>query len=205
MKYSWLFLLSLFLNVSWAQDTYQDLPSGIYRLDNTHASLLWKVSHLGLSNYTARFTRFDATIDFNAEDLTQSQVSATIDPLSIKTDYPYAEEKDFDKKLSEGEDWFDGLNFPEIRFNSNKIIMKDNKSGIMQGDLTFLGVTKPVEVSFTLNGAMKVHPFAKKAALGFSAQAVLLRSEWGMDIYIPNIGDAVTVLIEAEFLEELEE
>ncbi len=202
MKYSWLLLLSLFLNLTWAQDAYQNLPSGSYQLDKTHASLLWKVSHLGLSNYTARFTRFDATIDFNAKDLTQSQVSATIDPLSIKTDYPYAEEKDFDKKLSEGEDWFNGLEFPEIRFTSTKITLKDNNSGIMQGDLTFLGVTKPVEVVFTLNGAMKIQPFTKKAALGFSAQAQLLRSDWGMDIYVPNIGDAVTVLIEVEFAKE---
>jgi polyisoprenoid-binding protein YceI len=37
-------------------------PSGDYALDKTHASLTWRVSHLGLSNYTARFTNFDAQV-----------------------------------------------------------------------------------------------------------------------------------------------
>ncbi|MEM6903547.1 MAG: YceI family protein, partial [Pseudomonadota bacterium] len=41
------------------------VPSGTYVLDPTHASIVWKISHLGLSDYTARFNSFDATVDFN--------------------------------------------------------------------------------------------------------------------------------------------
>lgn len=194
----------LLLTFQWALalDSYQNLPEGNYQLDKTHASLVWKVSHLGLSNYTARFTKFDASIDFNPEDITQSQVTATIDPLSIETDFPYPEEKDFDKKLSTGEDWFNGLNFRVIRFTSTKIEMTGDNTGVMTGDLTLLGITQPVDINFTLNGALAFQPFSKKPTLGFSAQTTLLRSNWGMDIYVPNIGDEVTVLIEAEFGKE---
>ena len=71
------------------------VPSGTYQLDPTHASMVWKVKHLGLSNYTARFNRFDATITLDAENPTASTVTATVDPASIDTDYPLAEQKDF--------------------------------------------------------------------------------------------------------------
>ena len=75
-----------------AQTTpYNEMPAGVYNLDETHAQLVWQVSHLGLSNYTARFTDFDADLIFDPEKPENSQLIATIDPTSIKTDFPYTE------------------------------------------------------------------------------------------------------------------
>lgn len=176
-----------------------EMPAGEYELDKTHASLIWKVSHLGLSDYTARFTDFDATIQLNPENLTQSQVQATINPMSVKTDYPHPEKKDFDAKLAKGEGWFNAEAYPEITFVSKNLEKTGETTGTMTGDLTFLGVTKPVTLDVTFNKAMQEHPFAGKPALGFSAEGSLKRSEWGMDTYLPNIGDHVKILIEAEF------
>ncbi|MEL6872384.1 MAG: YceI family protein, partial [Pseudomonadota bacterium] len=42
--------------------------AGTYKLDRAHASLVWKVNHLGLSFYTARFDTFDATLDINPDE-----------------------------------------------------------------------------------------------------------------------------------------
>ena len=183
-------------------EKYQDMPAGLYRLDKTHASLTWKVSHLGLSNYTARFTRFDAEIDFKPQAPENSRVMVTIDPTSIETDYPYPEKKDFDKKLVQKAEWFNATKFPEIKFTSTAIEMTGENTAIMTGDLTFLGVTKPLSFSVTFNGAMKKQPFSKKPTLGFSATGSLKRSEWGMATYVPNIGDGVMLLIEAEFAKD---
>ena len=47
-----------------------------YKLDPTHASLIWRVKHLGLSNYTARFTDFDATLQFNPDDASATSLTA---------------------------------------------------------------------------------------------------------------------------------
>ena len=177
-----------------------ELPAGNYSLDKTHASLIWKVSHTGLSNYTARFTDFDADINYNPENPEASAVSVTINPLSLETDYPNEEEKDFDKKLSEGEEWLNGTAFPEITFTSTKISMnEDSKTGKMRGDLTFLGVTKPVTLDVTFNGAYLENPFAGVPAMGFSATGMIDRSEWGFDTYEPAIGGDVSILIETEF------
>jgi polyisoprenoid-binding protein YceI len=65
--------------------------------------------------------------------------------------------------------------------------------------LTFLGVTKPVTLDVTFNKALGQHPFANKPALGFTAEGSLKRSEFGMDTYIPQIGDEVDFIIQAEF------
>lgn len=176
-----------------------DMPAGVYELDKTHASITWKVSHLGLSDYTARFNTFDAEVDLNPSNLIQSSLAVQISPLSIETDYPNADEKDFDKKLATGEDWFNGGAHPSIAFTSNVIEVTGENTGKITGLLNMLGVQKPVTLDVTFNGAYLEKPFVGVPALGFSATTTIKRSEWGFATYVPNIGDDVDVLIEAEF------
>tara|TARA_Y100000389_G_scaffold9720_1_gene9084 strand:- start:16413 stop:17036 length:624 start_codon:yes stop_codon:yes gene_type:complete len=196
---SLLIIIILFANLSFANlVSYKDLPSGTYQLDKTHASIVWQVSHLGLSDYTVRFSDFDAKIEFDAKNPTKSQVTAEINTFSIKTEYPYPEKKDFDKKL-QGNDWFNSDEFPKITFKSKEVKLIDDKNGIMLGDLTFLGVTKEIKMNVIFNGAMKRQPFTKKPTLGFKATSYISRSDWGMDIYIPNIADQVKITFDGEF------
>lgn len=176
------------------------LPSGQYKMDETHASINWKVSHMGLSDYTARFTKFDIKLLMDTQDVTKSKVIATIDPTSIKTDYPHPEEKDFDKKLVEDKSWFNATQFPSIEFKSTGITTTSDNTGKLTGNLTFLGVTKPVTLDVTFNKALGNHPFQNKPALGFTATGSLKRSEFGMDTYLPTIGDDVDFIIQAEFI-----
>ncbi|MEO1206076.1 MAG: YceI family protein [Pseudomonadota bacterium] len=177
-----------------------DVPAGTYAIDPTHASVTWKVGHLGLSNYTARFVKFDAKLDFDPAAMDKSKLTVTIDPKSIRTDYPFADTKDFDKKLAEDAEYFNANAHPEITFTSTAVEMTGEKTAKVTGDMTMLGVTKPVTLDVTLNGAMKEQPFAKKPALGFSASTVIKRSEFGFTKLVPVVSDDVTLLIEAEFL-----
>ena len=188
--------------VSWvlAKSPFSEMPSGQYKLDLSHASIVWKVSHLGLSNYVARFADFDASIDFDANDVGNSKVFATINPMSIQTAYPNADEKDFDKILATDKGWFNAGEFASITFESSSIAMKGDNTAVMKGNLVFLGVTKPVELDVTFNGAMAVQPFTRKPTMGFSATTVIKRSDWGMTKYVPSIGDEVSVMIEGEFV-----
>jgi polyisoprenoid-binding protein YceI len=176
-----------------------EMPAGKYVLDKSHASLTWRVSHLGLSNYTARFTSLDATLQFDPKDVSRSTLVATVDPASVKTDFPYPEEKDFDAKLAKGEEWFNAGKFPEIRFESTKVEKTGENTGKVHGNLTFLGVTKPFTLDVTFNGAYAKKPFGETGALGFSATGTLKRSEWGFGTYVPVIGDEVSLQIETEF------
>lgn len=183
-----------------AETALSELPSGTYTLDKTHASLIWKVSHLGLSDYVARFTDFDATIQLDTQDPTKSSVTATINPASVETDYPNPEKEDFDAKLR-SEEWLNTSAFPKITFTSTKLVKEDDDEGELTGELTFLGVTKTITLEVELEGATTKHPFAQKAALGFSASGTIKRSEFGFDTYIPTIGDEVEIEINAEFMQ----
>lgn len=176
------------------------MPSGLYKLDPTHASLTWKVSHLGLSQYTARFKKFDVDLMLDPVNVENSKVKATIDVTSIETDYPKPEEKDFNAKLRNDVEWFNSSKFPSITFVSTKIEKTGEKTGKMTGDVTFLGVTKPVTLDVVFNAALGNHPFANKPAIGFSATGKLKRSDFGFNTYIPQIGDEVTLSIETEFM-----
>ena len=186
-----------------AQDmnAYSELPAGVYNIDKNHASLTWRVSHAGLSKYTARFKSFDADITLDPADITKSSVTATIDPTSLETDFNVAanDGKDFNKNLSTGEQWLNAGQFPQITFASTKIEKTGDNTGKIHGDLTFLGVTKPVVLDAVFNGAYLVQPFNQKPTLGISATTTIKRSDWGLATYVPAIGDEVEIIIEAEF------
>lgn len=159
---------------------------------------------MGLSNYTARFTDFDMRLDLNTDDVSKSSITAFINPLSVQTDYPASEKKDFNKTLSQSSKWFNGLKFPKIVFKSKKIVLTSNNSATILGDLSMLGISNPVELNVTYNGSFKKHPLNKKPTIGFSATAKITRSKWNLITYIPMISDHVEVFIESEFYKNVE-
>ncbi|TPE64028.1 polyisoprenoid-binding protein [Sandaracinobacter neustonicus] len=182
-----------------AQAAPLSVPAGEYVLEKTHASLTWKINHLGLSYYTARFTGFDATINLDPKVVTNSSVSVTIDPRSVKTDFPFPEKEDFDKVIAEkvlmaGE-------HPTITFQSTSLKATGKTTGKLTGNLTLMGVTKPVTLDVTLNGA-KEHPMRKVPVLGVSATGSFKRSDFGSNFLLGPVGDEITVLIELEFLKK---
>ncbi|MEO1966582.1 YceI family protein [Hyphomonas sp.] len=182
-------------------------PAGLYELDLSHASLTWKVSHFGLSNYTARFTGISGTLDFDPEDLSASELNVSVDPTSVETDYPFdfkAGHPDspfdtFDQEISESETYFNASAFPEITFKSTDVTATGPNTGTVTGDLTFRGVTKPVTLDVTYNGTATFPWAPDSPRLGFSATGSLKRSDFGLDFMVPNLGDEVDLLIEAEF------
>ncbi|WJH40676.1 YceI family protein [Aliirhizobium terrae] len=69
----------------------------------------------------------------------------------------------------------------------------------MKGDLTFRGQTHPATLLVTFNGSMAEQPREKTPKIGFSAEARIKRSAWGVAPQIKSIGDEITVVIETEF------
>ncbi len=171
-------------------------PTGNYTLDPTHASVIWSLSHAGLSNYSARFDDITGALNFNADAPQTSQVDIRIDPMSVNTGLP-----DFDETIATGENFFDAAKYPEISFVSTAINLTGETTGTITGDLTFRGVTKPVTLETTFNGAGKSFGNPGKT-LGFSAVTTFKRSEFGLTHLVAfGIGDEVTLRIETEFNE----
>jgi polyisoprenoid-binding protein YceI len=172
---------------------YDKQPAGEYILDRAHASVIWRVSHLGLSNYSARFDKMDGKLNFTPATITQSNVEFSIDAASVNTGLA-----PFDKKLA-GDVYFSAEKNPKITFKSNKIEPSADGKFRMTGDLTLRGVTKPATWDVTFNGGL-YNSFAQAHAIGFSAKTTLKRSQFGMTELVPVVGDDVEVLVEVEFL-----
>jgi polyisoprenoid-binding protein YceI len=95
-----------------------------------------------------------------------------------------------------GKDFFDVAQFPTATFVSDKITKTGNNAKV-QGMLTIHGVSKPVTLNVKLN-KVGVNPMSKKKAAGFSATATIKRSDFGVGKYVPDVGDEVTLDIQAE-------
>ena len=181
-------------------DLLKGIPSAKYNVDLTHASIVWKVSHLGFSTYVGRFNDFNAELNLDSADFSNSTVSVEIKVDSIDTAYPYPEKEDFDEKLSKK--WFKSGDEPTIVFKSTKVSDLNGHSFTFEGEMTLAGQTHPVVFDAKLNGATASHPFKKdKALVGFSAKTVIDRTQWGVSTYAPRIGAEVTVEVEGEFLQ----
>lgn len=177
------------------------VPAGIYTIDKAHASLTFRVDHLGFSNYTARFKRFEAQLQFDPDAISASSVTATVDPRSLDLDNP---PPGFTDALL-GEKWLDTAQFPEMTFRSTKVESTGANTFRITGDFTLHGVTQPVVLDATYNGGYEGHPMDPHARIGFSAHGSLQRSAFGIAYGIPapgttmGVGDNVEVVIEAEF------
>jgi polyisoprenoid-binding protein YceI len=184
-----------------AKPATPDVPAGDYKLDPYHATLEFKVGHLGFSHYTARFTDFDAKLKFDPAHPETSTVEATIDPKSLFLPRPPAGFKD---ELT-GKGWLETAQFPAITFRSTKVEVTGANTAKVTGDLTLHGVTKPVVLETTFNGGYVGHPMDPHARIGFSAHGVFKRSDFGIAYGVPapgstmGVSDEVDVSIEAEF------
>lgn len=169
-------------------------PAGVYEVEPTHTSLHFRLSHWGLSQYTARFDRITGTIDFNPANPTASRTDITVDPASISTGLP-----EFNTKLAN--DVFRANAGGTIRFVSTGLTATSPTTGVMTGDLTMAGATRPVTLTVAFNGGQP-NPFAGgRQSVGFSARGVLKRSEWGITNWSSGVGDDVEIIVEAEFLQ----
>jgi polyisoprenoid-binding protein YceI len=181
-----------------------EVPAGTYMLDRNHASVIFRVNHLGFSHYTARFTRFEAKLQLDPADPAASSVTATIDPSSIETDNPDPA-LDFDHQL-QNQDWLNTAQFSKMTFRSTRLELTGPNTARVLGNLDLHGVTREVALNVTFNGSYASNPLDPSGArIGFSAQGALRRSEFGIAAGIPpagstfGVGDEVEILIEAEF------
>ncbi len=109
--------------------------------NGAHASINFKVSHLGYSFIKGRFNEFSGDFSYDSNDVAASKVNVTVNTRSL--DSNHAER---DKHIRSG-DFINASKFTSATFNSTGV--KDNGNGMLDvmGDLTLHGVTKPITIS----------------------------------------------------------
>jgi polyisoprenoid-binding protein YceI len=163
-----------------------------YIIEPVHSNPQWEARHIGFSNQHGNFQKATGTIKLDRA-AKKGSVDYTIDATSIRT---------FDGRLDQivkGERFFNVEKFPTIAFKSTNVAFDgDNVVGV-DGDLTMLGVTKPV--SFKVhNFSCGEQAFNKKPMCAAEATATIKRSDWGMTdgLKIGNPGDDIKLTIPVE-------
>ena len=174
--------------------------NGNYTFDKDHTSITFSWNHIGLSRQSARVTDYTGSLTLDPADPEAAQVEVVMKATSVSTGAP-----SLDRHFRTA-DFFNVAQHPNITFRSTAIKRTGDKTADMTGELTLLGVTKPITLSVTLNG-MGEHPFAKfnpnygdKAVAGFSATGTVQRSAFGLTRILPLVPDDIQISIEAEFL-----
>lgn len=171
-----------------------------YAFDKDYTNITFSWGHLGLSRQSARVLDVEGTLEFDPENPEQGRIDVAMRAGSITTGVP-----DFDRLLKSA-DFFDAARNPLITFRSTGARKASDRTGDVTGDLTILGTTKPVTLQVTWNFTGE-HPFAPvnpnykdKQVSGFSVEATLKRSDFGLARGLPLISDEIRVTIEAELI-----
>lgn len=179
-----------------------EIRSGQFTLDPNHATLLWKLNHLGFSTLTGRFNDFDATLDFDPENIENSSVEVIIETAGLDMNLP-----EFEEELR-GENYFNVAQFPQAIYRTTSLAETiDEDTYIFDGELTLRGVTAPVAIEVSFNGGGRVtFPPPPVYTIGFSASASFQRSTFGIDRFVTfGVGDEIELEIHVEFQESGEE
>ncbi|HEX6793515.1 MAG TPA: YceI family protein [Casimicrobiaceae bacterium] len=163
-----------------------------YTLDPVHSQVSFETEHLGLSHQVGTFVKSTAkaTIDRAAKT---GSVDVTIDPASVRT-----HDSTRLDAIVKGEKFFNVEKYPTITFKSSDFKFDGDRLVAVNGELTLLGVTKPVTLSVD-HFRCGANPFNKKPMCGGDASATIKRSEWGMTTGLPYApADEVKLLIPFE-------
>ncbi len=152
-----------------------------YMIDKkgAHASIQFKISHLGYSWLWGRFNDFDGVFSYDENNKSAASISVTVKTKSI--DSNHAER---DKHLRNS-DFLDVSKFPEAKFISTSYIEGSDGKAKLTGNLTLHGVTKMIEVDVQQVGAGK-DPWGGFRR-GFEGQTRIALKDFGIT---KNLGPA---------------
>lgn len=159
-------------------------------LDPEHTYVLWEINHLGFSTQAGKWYA-SGTLNIDQAQPQNSVVKAKINVNKMITGIP-----ELDKHLR-GVLFFDTAHYPEATFVSTKVIRMGQDMAEVTGNLTLHGVTKPIVLKVKLNKVGK-NPVTENETAGFSATTTLKRSDFGINGFLPMVGDEVTLQINAE-------
>jgi polyisoprenoid-binding protein YceI len=171
-----------------------------WNIDPAHSTAQFTVRHLGISNVTGSFTKVTGSVELNEKDITQSQVSASIDVNSIDT---RVEARDKDLK---SDHFFEVEKYPTIEFKSKRVASSGGKLRVI-GDLTIHGTTREVTLDADGPTAALTDPWGNSRR-GISATTTINRKDFNLTYNNllksgeAVVGDTVKIQIDAELVKK---
>ena len=166
------------------------IAADTYIIDTPHSFSHFEVQHLGLTWILGRFdkTTGKITLDRAAK---KGSIEAEIDVSTVSTGDPRRD------TLLRSEDYFNVAKFPTMTYRASRFRFKDDVPVGVDGELTLLGVTKPVSLEFVSFNCI-VHPANKRDICGTVARTTIKRSEFGMTRTSRSLSDEIRISINLE-------
>ena len=187
-----------FVAAAISQPEISHADTWVFDKPNSEVRFSW--DYLGVARRSGRFTDMDGSLDFTPTEPEAGSIEVVIKTSSIATG-----SRDLDDALKSS-DFFAASAQPRILFRSTGISKASEKTGDIQGQLTILGVTRPVTLATTWNFTGE-HPLSAsnptylgKWVSGFSASTRISRSEFGLKRGIPLLSDEIRIDIDAVFI-----
>lgn len=169
---------------------YAAMAAQSWHIDETHTSIGFKIDATGFPTTRGRFTHYTGRILIDFDRPAKSLTSFTVDSASIDLgSQPF---NDFVKSAA----LLNVAKFPTLAFTSTQVEKVDAHTARVIGNLTMIGVTKPL----TLTVNVETDPSAKGRAVAFSATATIKRSDFGMTFGSPIIDDAIEITVKTRAL-----
>lgn len=158
-----------------------------YVIDDEHFSMAFEVMHIGYAPVMGMFRDVEGQFEYDEEEKQLTSGKLTFRSKSVFTNHDKR-----DDHLRK-DDFLDSKKFPDITFEVTGFESTGDNAGVVTGDLTLLGQTRPVDVKVTLNKSAEYPIGHKDYTLGVTAETTINRSEWGMTYGIEDdlVGDEV--------------
>jgi polyisoprenoid-binding protein YceI len=150
----------------------------------------FEVGHLGYSIQRGRFEQVAGKIRLDGA-AQQGTLDIVVSAASVTTGFAQRDEQ------LRGVEFFNVARFPTVTFRSTEMKFVGERPISAKGVLTLLGVSKPVELKIS-QFYCAPHPMSKKEMCGAEANVSIKRSEYGMNRYLPGIGDEVKLAVQIE-------
>jgi polyisoprenoid-binding protein YceI len=163
-----------------------------YWLDGPHSAVSARVSYLGFGSKTAQFPKMRGSIRLNPARLDTIDLDVELDAAAMTAGGTR------DTNYLRGKDFFYVAQYPVVRFSGHRLIMSGPTSGLVEGQITTRGVTRPASLAVTFRD-----PPARMTGRDpvlLTARTAINRKDFGMTAYSLVVGKTVTITIEARLM-----
>jgi polyisoprenoid-binding protein YceI len=163
-----------------------------YQVDSVHSSMVFRVKHMGTSNFYGRFNSITGSFTLDNDAAKNSFT------VQIPTDNVDTANAKRDQHLK-GPDFFNAKQFPTITFKSTEVKKAGDSSFDVTGDLSLHGVTKSVTAKVTKTGSGS---FQRRQIAGVEAVLDIKRSDFGMNLMLEALGDDIHIIVSLEGIKQ---
>lgn len=161
-----------------------------YTIDPEYTIPTFEVEHLGFTTQRGRFNKTEGRVVLDIA------AQKGIVEFTVHTNTLDMGSRAWTVHVS-GPGLFNIEQYPTMNFKSDSLKFEGNKVVSAEGQLTLLGVTKPIHVQ--VNHFMcGENPLNHKAMCAADITATLRRSEFGMQKYIPAVSDEIRIDVPVE-------